>query len=123
MEDLLAVLALFGERCITAGQLTTTKTLKYPGGYRAAAAAANPLKGMAANPTWAQPPYKFPSTLDFYYISLGQLMFSMTNFSGINSFLEPMIAASASRSRMLSVLLGQAKVVGPLRCIAGHMGR
>jgi hypothetical protein len=64
------------------------------------AAEGNPLKGFAANPNWSAPPYlqTVPSSIEFYYFTLRQIMTGMNDFPGFASVLEPALAASASRN-------------------------
>ena len=55
------------------------------------AAEGNPLKGFAANPNWSAPPYlqTVPSSIEFYYFTLRQIMTGMNDFPGFASVLEP----------------------------------
>eukprot|EP01052_Picozoa_sp_SAG31_P004427 SAG31_NODE_183_length_20987_cov_8.711078_11_plen_343_part_00 len=65
------------------------------------AAGQNPLKGMVPNPFWSAPPYlqTVPSTLEFFYVELSQVMNGMNSFDGFATFLEPKLAAMATRSK------------------------
>ena len=66
------------------------------------AAEGNPMKGMVPSPDWTAPPYlqSVPSSLEYYYIALNQLMnTSLSDFSGVDTYLEPRLAGSAARAR------------------------
>ena len=69
--------------------------------HNPAAAAHNPLKGMLTSPDWSAPPYldSLPSGLEFFYVGIDDVMESMTSFEGMDTYLEPRIAATASRDK------------------------
>lgn len=71
------------------------------GTFDSNAAAQNPLKGMLTSPEWSTPPYldTLPSSLEFYYVGIADVMESMTSFTGMDTFLEPRLAATASRGK------------------------
>ena len=64
------------------------------------AASGNPLKGFLTSPDWSTPPYRqeIPSSLEFYYVGLNEVMTGSDDFDWDTSF-EPMIAETASRNK------------------------
>ena len=69
-------------------------------GYNASAAAGNPLKGFLTSPEWSAWPYSqsVPSSMEYYYVPLSSIINLSPNASeGFDSYLEPRLAASASR--------------------------
>ena len=71
-----------------------------------AAARPAPLKGFLTSPEWHSGGYADPqhlndppTTLEFYYIGLSDVMDGMDSFPGLDSVVEPRVAASASRGK------------------------
>tara|TARA_B100001142_G_scaffold328271_1_gene387969 strand:+ start:1823 stop:3199 length:1377 start_codon:yes stop_codon:yes gene_type:complete len=62
--------------------------------------AENPLRGFYTNYDWGEPVYDFPSSLEFAYIPLSELMSGPSNFT-FDTGLEPRLLAAEERSHQL----------------------
>ena len=62
--------------------------------------AENPLRGFYTNYDWGEPVYDFPSSLEFAYIPLSELMSGPANFT-FDTGLEPRLVAAEERAHQL----------------------
>lgn len=62
--------------------------------------AKNPLRGFYTNYDWGEPVYDFPSSLEFAYIPLSELMSGPSNFT-FDTGLEPRLIAAEQRANQL----------------------
>ena len=84
------------------------KVLDFPGGsFDPLVSEGNPLKGMLTNPEWIsgynekESSFAVPTSLEFRFVALSAIMKGASNFSGFDSYLEPLLDAAAARKNQV----------------------